>query len=314
MMNNVDTEYLATLEQILKKGNEKTDRTGTGTKSLFGLQMRFDLSKGFPLLTTKQVHFKSVMVELLFFLRGEATLDFLQENQVTIWNEWSVPLDVVMKAQGFDGYHEVNKNRKTIGAMYGLQWRRWKEYLYSHQLDEFRQYSIDQISNLVSSLKNNPNSRRHLVSAWNVADLPDESVSPQQNVINGKMALAPCHYAFQCYVNDGKLSMLINQRSADMFLGVPFNIASYALLTHLLAQVCGYEVGELIWNGGDCHIYNNHIEQCQEQLQRAKEGKIHPLPTLWLNPDIDDIDQFTIDDIKIQNYQHEPKIKAEVAV
>lgn len=313
-MNNVDTEYLATLEQILKKGNEKTDRTGTGTKSLFGLQMRFDLSKGFPLLTTKQVHFKSVMVELLFFLRGEATLDFLQENQVTIWNEWSVPLDVVMKAQGFDGYHEVNKNRKTIGAMYGLQWRRWKEYLYSHQLDEFRQYSIDQISNLVSSLKNNPNSRRHLVSAWNVADLPDESVSPQQNVINGKMALAPCHYAFQCYVNDGKLSMLINQRSADMFLGVPFNIASYALLTHLLAQVCGYEVGELIWNGGDCHIYNNHIEQCQEQLQRAKEGKIHPLPTLWLNPDIDDIDQFTIDDIKIQNYQHEPKIKAEVAV
>ena len=152
------------------------------------------------------------------------------------------------------------------------------------------------------------------MSAWNVDNLPIENLSFQENVDYGNMALAPCHYAFQCYVNDGKLSMLINQRSADMFLGVPFNIASYALLTHLLAQVCGYEVGELIWNGGDCHIYNNHVEQCKEQLQRAKDGKIHPLPTLWLNPDIDDIDQFTVDDIKIQNYQHEPKIKAEVAV
>lgn len=298
MMNNVDTEYLATLEQILTKGNEKTDRTGTGTKSIFGLQMRFDLSKGFPLLTTKQVHYKSVMVELLWFLRGDTYTNFLKEQGVTIWNEWET-----------DG--------GKIGKMYGYQWRRWTKYkFYDRETGgmSVAPIPIDQIENLIDGLKNNPNSRRHLVSAWNVADLPDESVSPQQNVTNGKMALAPCHYAFQCYVNDGKLSMLVNQRSADMFLGVPFNIASYALLTHLLAQVCGYEVGELIWNGGDCHIYNNHIEQCKEQLQRAKDGKIHPLPTLWLNPDIGDIDKFTINDIKIQNYQHEPKIKAEVAV
>lgn len=300
-MNNVDTEYLATLEQILKKGNEKTDRTGTGTKSLFGLQMRFDLSKGFPLLTTKQVHFKSVMVELLFFLSGASHIAFLQKHDCKIWDAWAV------KAFDFSEY-------LYIGNMYGSQWRQWESFEFDKLHNEFLPDYLDQISKLVSSLKNNPNSRRHLVSAWNVADLPDETVSPQQNVINGKMALAPCHYAFQCYVNDGKLSMLVNQRSADMFLGVPFNIASYALLTHLLAQVCGYEVGELIWNGGDCHIYKNHIEQCKEQLQRAKDGKIHPLPTLWLNPDIDDIDQFTVDDIRIQNYQHEPKIKAEVAV
>lgn len=292
-MNNVDTEYLATLEQILKKGNEKTDRTGTGTKSLFGLQMRFDLSKGFPLLTTKQVHFKSVMVELLWFLTGTSRTDFLKEHGITIWDEWEY--------------------QNNVGLVYGWQWRNWSRY-YFDEYQDCHVERIDQIKALIDSLKNTPNSRRHLVSAWNVQDLPDESVSPRQNVINGKMALAPCHYAFQCYVSDGKLSMLINQRSADMFLGVPFNIASYALLTHLLAQVCGYEVGELIWNGGDCHIYNNHIEQCKEQLQRAKDGKIHPLPTLWLNPDIDDIDQFTIDDIKIQNYKHEPKIKAEVAV
>lgn len=299
-MNNVDTEYLATLEQILKKGNEKTDRTGTGTKSLFGLQMRFDLSKGFPLLTTKAVHFKSVMVELLWFLRGEPTTNFLEKHGVTIWNEWAVQLN--------PRYPE-----KRVGNMYGSQWRNWN-YVGFDENGMYDENYYDQISFLIGGLKNNPNSRRHLVSAWNVGDLPSESTSVENNVINGKMALAPCHYAFQCYVNDGKLSMLINQRSADMFLGVPFNIASYALLTHLLAQVCGYEAGELIWNGGDCHIYNNHIEQCKEQLQRAKDGKIHPLATLWLNPDIDDIDQFTVDDIKIQNYQHEPKIKAEVAV
>ena len=300
-MNTVDTEYLATLEQILKKGNEKADRTGTGTKSLFGLQMRFDLSKGFPLLTTKQVHFKSVMVELLWFLTGSSHIKFLQKNDCKIWDAWAT--------KAFDFSDEL-----YIGDMYGSQWRQWEKYYYESLYNEWLPDYLDQITTLIQGLKNNPNSRRHLVSAWNVADLPDETVSPQQNVINGKMALAPCHYAFQCYVNDGKLSMLINQRSADMFLGVPFNIASYALLTHLLAKVCGYEVGELIWNGGDCHIYNNHVEQCKEQLQRAKEGKIHPLPTLWLNPDIDDIDQFTVDDIRIQNYQHEPKIKAEVAV
>ena len=296
-MNNVDTEYLATLEQILKKGNEKTDRTGTGTKSLFGLQMRFDLSKGFPLLTTKAVHFKSVMVELLWFLTGSTLTRFLKENNCSIWDEWECEIPSNARFARLKG-------GKTVGKMYGYQWRNWEGEI----------TRTDQISRLINSLKNNPDSRRHLVSAWNVDNLPIENLSFQENVDYGNMVLAPCHYAFQCYVNDGKLSMLINQRSADMFLGVPFNIASYALLTHLLAQVCGYEVGELIWNGGDCHIYNNHIEQCKEQLQRAKDGKIHPLPTLWLNPDIDDIDQFTVDDIKIQNYQHEPKIKAEVAV
>lgn len=281
-MNNTDKAYIELCKHILENGNKKGDRTGTGTISDFGKQLVFDLSEGFPLLTTKKVHFKSVVGELLFFLSGGTNIKFLQDNDIKIWDAWAT-------------------EKGEIGPMYGTQWRDWGG-------------QHDQIESLVFGLTTNPNSRRHLVSAWNVANLPNEYQSPYINALNSKMALAPCHYSFQCYVNDGKLSMMVNQRSADIFLGVPFNIASYALFAHMLAQVCGLEVGKLIWSGGDCHIYLNHIEQVKKQIARFDNNEVYDLPQLMLNPAINDIDNFTFNDIKLNGYQSGTTIKGGVAV
>ena len=291
--NMADVEYLSNCQRILDWGIERGDRTGTGTISLFGLQMRFDLQRGFPLLTTKFVSFKSIKAELLWFLKGDINTKFLRDNGVSIWDEWA-------------------DENGSLGPIYGAQWRTWKRP--STFLGEPITYVTDQIYDLVDNIKHRPNSRRHLVSAWNAAFLPDESISPQANVEIGNMALAPCHYSFQCYVADGKLSMLVNQRSADMFLGVPFNIASYALLTHMIAQVCDLEVGELVWNGGDCHIYNNHVEQMNLQIERMVLGKMHNYPVLVLDKSVRHIDDFNMDNISIQDYKHEPAIKGEVAI
>lgn len=291
--NLADVEYIEKLRYILSKGVTKGDRTGTGTLSTFGIQMRFDLNEGFPILTTKNVHWHSVVHELLWFLRGDTNVKYLQDNKVRIWNEWATD----------DG---------EIGQMYGKQWREWECYT-ANDRDEYEFCKVDQIKQLIHTLKHYPNSRRHIVSAWNVADLPKESALPQENVMRGFMALAPCHYAFQCYVADGKLSMLVNQRSSDFFLGVPFNISSYALLTHMLAQITELGVGELVWSGGDCHLYSNHIEQAKEQISRFDKGLMHQPPKLVLNKSITDIDDFTFDDIQLQGYEHEPTIKAPIA-
>lgn len=261
--------YLDLLRHVLTTGQRKADRTGTGTLSVFGHQMRFDLQAGFPLVTTKRVHFKSVVHELLWFIRGETNTRYLRENGVTIWDEWA-------DANG------------ELGPVYGKQWRSWPA-------PDGR--SIDQLAQVIAQIKANPDSRRHIVSAWNVADLPD-------------MALAPCHCLFQFHVADGKLSCQLYQRSADLFLGVPFNIASYALLTHMAAQVTDLEPGDFIWTGGDCHLYLNHLDQVREQLSRAP----FPLPTLRLNPAATRIDDFVFEDIELLGYQHHPAIKAPVAV
>jgi len=262
-------QYHQLLEHILAVGIEKTDRTGTGTISVFGYQMRFDLQAGFPLMTTKKLHFKSIVHELLWFLKGSTNIRYLKENGVTIWDSWA-------------------DENGELGPVYGAQWRTWPAQDGT---------TIDQIDKLISQIKKTPDSRRLLVSAWNVAFID-------------QMKLPPCHVMFQFYVADGKLSCMLYQRSADVFLGVPFNIASYALLTHLIAQVCNLEVGEFIWTGGDTHIYKNHFEQVNLQLNRESNA----LPTLWLNPEIKDINQFTFDDIKVLNYNPHPSIKAEVAV
>ena len=261
--------YLDLLRHVLTTGQGKADRTGTGTLSVFGHQMRFDLQAGFPLVTTKRVHFKSVAHELLWFIRGETNTRYLRENGVTIWDEWA-------DANG------------ELGPVYGKQWRSWPA-------PDGR--TIDQLAQVIAQIKANPDSRRHIVSAWNVADLPG-------------MALAPCHCLFQFHVADGKLSCQLYQRSADLFLGVPFNIASYALLTHMVAQVTGLEPGEFIWTGGDCHLYLNHLDQVREQLARTPLA----LPTLRLNPAISCIDDFRFEDIELLDYQHHPAIKAPVAI
>ncbi len=261
--------YLDLLRHVLTTGQRKADRTGTGTLSVFGHQMRFDLQAGFPLVTTKRVHFKSVVHELLWFIRGDTNTRYLRENGVTIWDEWA-------DANG------------ELGPVYGKQWRSWPA-------PDGR--SIDQLAQVIAQIKANPDSRRHIVSAWNVADLPD-------------MALAPCHCLFQFHVADGKLSCQLYQRSADLFLGVPFNIASYALLTHMVAQVTDLEPGDFIWTGGDCHLYLNHLDQVREQLSRAP----FPLPTLRLNPAVTRIDDFVFEDIELLDYQHHPAIKAPVAI
>lgn len=288
-MNNVDKQYIELCRDILSTGSLKGDRTGTGAISKFGAQMRFDLSEGFPLLTTKKVHFKSIVGELLWFLRGDTNIKFLQDNGIKIWDAWA------------------DKNGE-IGDMYGSQWRNWS--------DGFEgEYGTDQIAILITQLALNPDSRRHVVSAWNVDMLPETHLpSNEQHTWDGTMALAPCHYSFQCYVQDGKLSMLVNQRSADMLLGVPFNIASYALLTHMLAQVCGLQVGELIWSGADCHIYTNHIEQVTEQIRRFDNGEVYQLPTLKLDSSITDIDDFSFKHIELVGYKSGAAIKGEVAV
>ena len=272
-------QYLDLVSHVLENGNEKGDRTGTGTKSVFGHQMRFDLSEGFPMVTTKKLHLKSIIYELLWFLKGDTNIDYLTENGVKIWNAWA-------------------DENGDLGPVYGHQWRNWNS-------DE-----IDQITEVIETLKTNPNSRRMLVSAWNPSVLPDTSKSFSENVANNKAALPPCHAFFQFYVNDGKLSCQLYQRSADIFLGVPFNIASYALFTMMMAQVCGYEAGEFIHTFGDAHIYSNHIEQLE--LQRSRD--LRTLPKMKLNPEIKDIFEFTFEDFTLEGYDPHPPIKGAVAV
>ncbi|RCL71751.1 MAG: thymidylate synthase [Flavobacteriales bacterium] len=272
-------QYLDLVKLALNDGAVKGDRTGTGTRSVFGHQMRFDLSKGFPLVTTKKIHLKSVIHELLWFIKGDTNIEYLTENGVRIWNEWA----------------DVNGN---LGPVYGHQWRNWNSE------------GVDQLINVIETLKTNPNSRRMLVSAWNPSVLPDTSKSFSENVANGKAALPPCHAFFQFYVADGKLSCQLYQRSADIFLGVPFNIASYALLTEMMAQVCGFQAGDFIHTLGDAHIYTNHMEQVTLQLSREPK----PLPILKLNPNITDLLAFRYEDIEILNYDPHPSIKGTVAV
>ena len=262
-------QYNDLLRHVMQHGTKKEDRTGTGTVSVFGYQMRFNLQDGFPLVTTKKVHTKSIIHELLWFLKGETNIKYLKDNGVSIWDEWA----------------DENGN---LGPVYGYQWRSWPSANGEH---------IDQITQLIDQIKKNPDSRRLLVNAWNVSEI-------------SKMKLPPCHILFQFYVADGKLSCQLYQRSADLFLGVPFNIASYALLTHMVAQVCDLEVGEFIHTLGDAHIYSNHFEQVNLQLTREPL----PLPTLKLNPDVKNIFDFTYEDIAIENYQSHPAIKAAVAV
>ncbi len=263
------SQYEDFMRHVYAHGVAKSDRTGTGTRSVFGHQMRFDLREGFPLVTTKKVHLKSIILELLWFLRGDGNAKWLQERGVTIWDEWAKP----------DG---------DLGPVYGVQWRSWPTPDGGH---------IDQIAEVVKQLQTNPDSRRIIVSAWNVADLP-------------KMALMPCHAFFQFYVAEGRLSCQLYQRSADIFLGVPFNIASYALLTHMLAQQCELEVGDFIWTGGDCHIYSNHFEQVEQQLARAP----YPYPLLNIKRRPASIFDYAYEDFEVLEYQHHPAIKAPVAV
>ena len=265
----IPTPYEDLLREVLATGSRKSDRTGTGTRSVFGRQLRFDLADGFPLITTKRVHFKSIAYELLWFLRGESNVGWLRENGVTIWDEWA-------DAAG------------ELGPVYGVQWRSWPTPDGEH---------IDQISQVIQTLRTDPDSRRMLVSAWNVADIP-------------QMALAPCHALFQFYVADGKLSCQLYQRSADLFLGVPFNIASYALLTQLVAEQAGLELGEFVWTGGDCHIYDNHVDQVTEQLTRTP----FPAPRLRIANHRDSIFDYVYDDLVVENYQHHPAIRGAVAV
>ena len=259
-------QYLELLKDIMENGHDKEDRTGTGTRSVFGRSMRFDLSQGFPLLTTKRMFLKGVISELLWFVKGDTNIEFLHDNGVHIWDEWA----------------DENGN---LGPIYGAQWRNWDNF------------GIDQLKKLVEDIKNTPDSRRLIVSAWNPTQLDE-------------MALPPCHMMYQCYVQDGKLSLMMYQRSGDMFLGVPFNIASYALLTMMLAQVCGLEVGEYIHVLGDAHIYKNHFRQVKEQLSREP----YPLPKMVLNPAVREIDGFTLKDFTLEGYQYHPAIKGKVSV
>ena len=272
-------QYLDLVEHVMQSGNEKSDRTGTGTKSVFGYQMRFDLSKGFPMITTKKLHLKSIVYELLWFLKGDTNTKFLNENGVKIWDEWA----------------DSNGN---LGPVYGHQWRNWNDN------------GIDQIVDVIESLKNNPDSRRMIVTAWNPGVLPDTKISFEENVKNGKAALPPCHAFFQFYVHNNKLSCQLYQRSADIFLGVPFNIASYALLTEMIAHVCGYKAGEFVHTFGDAHIYNNHMEQLELQISR----KPRSLPILKIKRRVTNIFDFRFEDFEILNYDPHPHIKGKVAV
>ena len=276
-------QYLDLLQKILDEGEVKEDRTGTGTRSFFGHQMRFNLNDGFPLLTTKKIFFKGVIHELLWFLNGSTDNNELKDNGVHIWDEWE-------------------DESGDLGPIYGYQWRHW--------LDQNNGESIDQIQNVIDQLRNNPSSRRIIVSAWNVADLPDESISPQDNVKKNKMALAPCHALFQFFVSQGALSCQLYQRSCDTFLGLGFNIASYSLLTHMLAQQCDLNVGDFIWTGGDVHLYLNHMEQAKEQLSREP----YELPKLNIKRKPDSIYDYAYDDFELVNYQCHPHIKAPISI
>jgi len=275
-------QYLDLMRHVRDHGTEKGDRTGTGTKSVFGYQMRFDLNEGFPLVTTKKCHVKSIIHELLWFIKGDTSTQYLRENGVSIWDEWAT-------------------ENGDLGPIYGYQWRNWPTP---------GGESIDQLKLLLQQIKAHPNSRRLIVSAWNPAQLPDESVSPQDNVRQGRMALAPCHTFFQFYVADNKLSCQLYQRSADIFLGVPFNIAGYSLLTMMIAQVVGLGVGDFIHTLGDAHLYQNHSEQVEEQLSRSPK----PLPTMSINPSVKDLFAFTYDDFTLEGYEPDAAIRAPVAI
>ena len=277
--------YLDLLRLVLNEGTEKGDRTGTGTLSHFGAQLRFNLADGFPLLTTKKVHLKSITYELLWFLSGSTHVDYLQQNGVRIWNEWATSEQTT----------RFNRLAGDLGPIYGHQWRNYGATTTAD--GQYNSDGVDQIAQVVEQIKTNPNSRRLIVSGWN----PGEAE---------QVALPPCHTLFQFFVADNKLSCQLYQRSADLFLGVPFNIASYAMLTHMVAQVCNLEVGEFIWTGGDCHIYQNHREQVELQLTRS----LYKLPTLTLNPDVTDIFAFDYEDISVDGYESHPAIKAQVAV
>lgn len=275
-------QYLDLVRHVYEKGARKEDRTGTGTVSVFGYQMRFNLSEGFPLVTTKKCHLRSIIHELLWFLKGDTNIAYLKENGVKIWDEWAT-------------------ENGDLGPVYGHQWRSWGT-------PDGRK--IDQISELIAQIKTKPDSRRLIVSAWNPSDLPDESIAPQENVKAGRMALAPCHAFFQFYVSDNKLSCQLYQRSADIFLGVPFNIASYALLTMMIAQVCDLELGDFIHTFGDAHLYLNHLEQTETLLNRSP----YPLPQMKINPEVTDIFDFSFDDFELVGYQSHPAIKAPISI
>ncbi|MFT5675010.1 MAG: thymidylate synthase [Paraglaciecola sp.] len=275
-------QYLQLMRHVLDTGTKKEDRTGTGTLSVFGYQMRFDLNQGFPLITTKKCPLRAIIHELLWFLKGETNIAYLRENNVKIWDQWAT-------------------EEGELGPIYGKQWRSW---------EGSDGVAVDQISELIEQIKHNPDSRRLLVSAWNPTVLPDTQFSPKDNAAKGRQALPPCHTMFQFYVLDGKLSCQLYQRSGDIFLGVPFNIASYALLTMMVAQVCDLQVGDFIHTFGDAHLYVNHLEQANEQLTREPLA----LPNMIINPSIKNIFEFTIDDFELQNYQAYPHIKAQVAI
>ena len=272
-------QYHDLLEHILENGTQKGDRTGTGTISCFGYQMRFNLSEGFPLLTTKKLHLKSIIHELLWFIKGDTNIQYLKDHKVRIWDEWA-------------------DENGDLGPVYGHQWRNWNSE------------GIDQIEVLIDQIKNNPNSRRMIVSAWNPSVLPDTSKSFTENVKNGKAALPPCHAFFQFYVSEGRLSCQLYQRSADTFLGVPFNIASYALFTMMIAQVTDLQPGDFVHTFGDVHLYNNHIDQAKEQLSRDTR----PLPQMKINPNIKEITAFSFEDFELINYDPHPHIKAAVSI
>lgn len=278
----MESQYLALLDEILASGVEKGDRTGTGTLSVFGRMIRHDLATGFPLLTTKKLHIKSILHELLWFLQGSTNVRYLKDNGVSIWDEWATP----------DG---------ELGPVYGAQWRAWKGR---------NGETIDQVVNLIEGIRRNPNSRRHIINAWNVADLPDERQSPVANAAAGKMALPPCHVMYQFWVANGKLSCMLTQRSGDCFLGIPYNIASLAFLTHMVAQQCDLQVGEIVHSTGDLHLYSNHLDQAKLQLSRAPR----PLPTLVISRKPASILDYQFSDFSIENYDPHPSIAAPIAV
>lgn len=310
--NHVDKEYLKLLEHIMENGATKTDRTGTGTKSVFGYQMRFDLEKGFPLLTTKKVPIKSIIYELLWFMRGDTNLKYLADNNVHIWDEWpykaylqrnNLPIPEINGQEWKTGMAEFVEKIKSdenfakeygnLGPIYGYQWRNWPTPNGGH---------VDQLKQVIETLKKSPDSRRIIVSAWNVADIDEMA----------KAGLPPCHCLFQFYVADGKLSCQLYQRSCDTFLGVPFNIASYALLVMIIAQITNLGLGEFVWTGGDTHLYLNHLEQVKTQLSRA--GDIRPMPKMKINPEKKNLEDFTIDDFELVDYNPHDAIKAPIAV